>query len=648
MAVEKMKALSVSGRINELDSTTEALGKTKFFAPDNALSFYSNSKGFMPVNGSDPYAKPLASLTDSLKLLGFEKELRGLKYPKTAVLPIQDWQKYVERFTASAQNFMERKTKCEDEIRRCGEELARVGHFSWLDINLDDLKKCQFVKTRFGALPVESYTELPQDKADTYVASFPDQPEKLYYWGMYCAPVGQIQKIDQIFSHLGFEPVSLDSCSGTIRSVLKADVSAKQKAAEELVRIANEAKAFWQKERRNFLDVYVWLSEKHTYFSMRKYAYRYGDSFILVGWIPAGQEPSMKKTLDRLKTVSYTLEDAAKPDILSHSPPTTLKNRKLWRPFEYLVSIYGIPSYDELDPTAIVAFTYVLLFGLMFADFGQGLVVVLLGWLLCRKKKYGLGRVMIPCGIASTVIGALFGSCFGFENAFDWLYKGIMRLPSKPISVMDQTNSVIIFAVSLGVAMVILAMLINIFASLKRRHYASGLFGPNGIAGLTFYVSVLVGFGGQLAFGWHIVTPAYVLCLIVAPLIIIMFREVLGGLAEGKPDWKPEHWGDMILQSAFELFEVVLSYLTNTISFVRVGAFMLVHAGMMLVVLSLAGMTGGVGYVLIVVIGNAFVIALEGLLCSVQSLRLEFYEMFSRFYEGSGHPFRPVVAGERA
>jgi len=123
----------------------------------------------------------------------------------------------------------------------------------------------------------------------------------------------------------------------------------------------------------------------------------------------------------------------------------------------------------------------------------------------------------------------------------------------------------------------------------------------------------------------------------------MFFREVLGGLLEHRPNWKPEKWGDYIMQNFFEVFEFLLSFATNTMSFLRVGAFVLVHAGMMLVVFTLAEMSGGIGYVLTIIIGNVFVMALEGLLVGIQVLRLEFYEMFSRFFDGGGRPFNPVV-----
>ena len=207
----------------------------------------------------------------------------------------------------------------------------------------------------------------------------------------------------------------------------------------------------------------------------------------------------------------------------------------------------------------------------------------------------------------------------------------------------DATVGIIIAAVCIGIFLVLTAILINIVCSLKQKHYQRALFGPNGIAGFVFYGGLVLGFGGQMVLGWPILSLPYILLVIVLPLIIILFQEVLGGLAEHRLDWKPDSWGSYIAENFFELFEVLLAYASNTISFLRVGAFVLVHAGMMTMVFTLADMSGGIAYILIVVIGNIIVMGMEGLLVGIQVMRLEFYEMFSRFFEGGGRPFKPVV-----
>ena len=126
----------------------------------------------------------------------------------------------------------------------------------------------------------------------------------------------------------------------------------------------------------------------------------------------------------------------------------------------------------------------------------------------------------------------------------------------------------------------------------------------------------------------------------------MFLREPLGRLAEGKKNWQPESWGEYCTQSIFELFEMCLSYVTNTMSFLRIGAYILVHAGMMLVVFTLAEMIGGAGYIIMIIVGNGIVMALEALLVAIQVLRLDYYEIFSRFYIGEGRQFTPIVAGK--
>ena len=122
----------------------------------------------------------------------------------------------------------------------------------------------------------------------------------------------------------------------------------------------------------------------------------------------------------------------------------------------------------------------------------------------------------------------------------------------------------------------------------------------------------------------------------------MFLREPLGKLLNREKNWQPESWGEYFIQSFFEMFETMLSYVSNTMSFLRVGAFVLVHTGMMMVVSILAGDPSGAQYIPVMIVGNAVVIALEALLVGIQVLRLEFYEMFSRFYTGSGREFKPV------
>ena len=127
------------------------------------------------------------------------------------------------------------------------------------------------------------------------------------------------------------------------------------------------------------------------------------------------------------------------------------------------------------------------------------------------------------------------------------------------------------------------------------------------------------------------------------PVILFLLKEPLGQLIEGKKPKTEGGVGMFFVQGFFELFETMLSFFSNTISFVRIGAFAVSHAAMMEVVLMLGGITDGVGNPnwIVIVLGNLIVCGLEGLVVGIQVLRLEYYEMFSRFYKGSGKPFVP-------
>lgn len=643
MAVLKIDVVSIVGRMADLDQVTSLCGKSCVFHPDNALSFYSDTSEFSPINEENPYAEPLQHLKESLS--GAGKKLKLLSAEQVAKIKMtrQELMQYVTGVSSEFNDLHQRRETARKNIKNYTQQIQQISHFVGLDLDLDQIYACEYIKVRFGSLPFESYEKLNSYRHNPYVVFFPSTVTDTHYWGVYFAPIDMVSEVDRIFSSLYFERIRLAEMKGTPESAL-VELKGKLKAEEENIRTI-EAKfdALWKAERVQCEKAYSWLMEQSVYYGIRRYAAEYNGNFILTGWIPKEKENYFKKELDKVESIEYLFEGAEEE--LTHSPPVRLKNKRPFRPFEFFVDMYGLPSYDEVDPTPMVAITYMLLFGIMFGDLGQGLAVSLIGWYIWNKKKMKLGKILIPCGISSAVFGTVFGSVFGFEHVLDPLYTGLLGLPEKPVEVMKPatTNMIIYSAVGIGVALVIVAILINIYSSMKRRHYENALFGPSGVAGLVFYTSLIFGLGGQALFGWNMIPSGVIVGLILLSIAVMFFREILGGLAEGRRDWKPESWGDYIMQNFFEVFEFLLSYATNTMSFLRVGAFVLVHAGMMMVVFTLAEMSGGIGYVLVVTIGNIFVMALEGLLVGIQVLRLEFYEMFSRFFEGDGRPFHPVV-----
>ena len=642
MSVRSVKAISIIGMMSELDKVVDFCGESEVFQPDDAMSFYSDTKNFLPLSTKNPYSAPMQQLKNSADLAGFKLEYTESDHKNIST---DETIEYIAYFVSETESMVNKKLKLEQDIDSCKRTLEQVEHFAGCDIDFSQINDCRFITPNFGRIPKESYEKLSLFSDNQFALFFPFTNDETHYWGAYFTIPEQKDDIDRIFSSLYFERLEIPPISGTPDDYMKELQKELEDHQKELEDINKEIDSFWKKEKDNCLMHYSKLEEMDAFNEIKRHVYKYHKNFILVGWIPADKEKYFTKELDKIKSIEYSLSDGK--DELKHSPPVMLKNPPFFRLYEFYVKMYGMPCYNETDPTIFVAITYTIFFGIMFGDMGQGFIVALVGALMYKFKKMEIGKILIPCGIAGMIFGFLYGSVFGFEEVLTPVHQALFGTKGKLIEVMkpDSINFIIYGSVVIGFVTIVFAMLTNIFSSLRRRDMESALFGANGVAGFIFYVSLVVGLASQMFLKIPLMNGVYVACLVILPLILMFLREPLGRLAEGRKNWQPEKWGEYCVQSFFELFEMCLSYVTNTMSFLRVGAYILVHAGMMLVVFTLAEMVGGtVGYISVVIIGNGIVMALEALLVAIQVLRLDYYEIFSRFYVGDGRPFTPVTA----
>jgi len=362
-------------------------------------------------------------------------------------------------------------------------------------------------------------------------------------------------------------------------------------------------------------------------------------AYIVKGWVTESELPTLQDTLRQ------TSEDVAIEALESdrHEPgetPVALKNPSILRPFQMLVTNYGYPSYSETDPTLVTAFTFSLLFGVMFGDVGHGVVLALAGILLAgvrwrRLRSFSaLGPLAITCGAVSMVFGFLYGSIFGFEDL-------IQPLWMRPVESIQNT---LLTAVLAGAILLSLGMALNMINAALSRHWGRLLFNHNGLAGLVLYWSLI----GLVAprFAANLSLPSVPLAaLLVISGVALIFDEMLGNLVEGDQPLVEEGVVNSLIQGFFMLFETVISLLSNTLSFVRIGAFAVAHGALGLVVLILANRAGpsqGLGYWVVLALGNVFVIGFEGLIVAIQTLRLEYYEFFGKFFTGGGVRYDPL------
>ena len=644
--IEKMKFLSLTAPKTEFDRVVDSYLSKYEIHLENALSELRSVKDLRPFVETNPYREEWKLANDLVQNLPAQStpvRERSLEEAVDAVRSI--------RQTLAQLN--DREAELEKQLETYTASYEQVAPFTQLNYDISSILHFRCIKFRFGRISLEYFEKFQSfvyDAVDTIL--FKCQEDEEYVWLVYFTPAPCADKVDAIYASMHFERLFLpDDYEGTPKEAAQLLEEKIAGVKADLEKLRKERQSVLESRREELTGAAERLNRYTRNFDVRKLAActNHDDNtfFILCGWMTARDAAAFQKESESDKDLFLILEPDHN-DILS-KPPTKMRNPGIFRPFEMFIQMYGLPDYNEIDPTILVAITYSVFFGFMFGDMGQGLCLLIGGFLLYRAKKMNLAAIISCCGFFSTIFGFLFGSIFGFEDIIDaaWLRPG-EAMTTLPF--IGRLNTVFVIAVALGMGIIILTMILNIINSVRAHDPEKTWFDTNGAAGLVFYAamaSVIV-----LFMTGHPLPAGIVLAVMFGiPLLLMFFKEPLTALVEKKAAAIEGSKGMFVVQGFFELFEVLLSYFSNTISFVRVGAFAVSHAAMMEVVLMLAGYESGsassVNW-LVVVLGNVFVCGMEGLIVGIQVLRLEYYELFSRFYRGTGRAFKPYGRSSKA
>ena len=607
--------------------------------PNKIVSTVHGAKAYEGVNPCEPLINELHEI----------EKLVDLKFETKKIVcftsNIDEIQAFIEDSHKKITVKYNEIKKIEDEIKTYQEALFQVRNIENMKTPFEDLFKARFVALRFGKLPLDVADRLRFYEQKPFIF-LPFAERDGVIWCLYMTTNEYKTEIDNIFTSMFFERIHIpDFVHGTPDNASAALQEEINRLRADIERLKVELHDFAKTSEGRFDETMGELKFLSDIYKARAHAVRLGERVTLTGFIEQKKVKNFENHFKGMPHVEIQIQDAEADK--RFSPPTKLTNNWLTRPFQFFVEMYGVPSYHDVDPTLMVALTYSLLFGIMFGDLGQGLLLSLIGLLMTRFTKNALAPIMTRIGLFSAFFGVVYGETFGQTAFLKPFYHWLSELFGReihPIHAMDNsmTMNLLLATVGLGAAIILTAIIINTVAKFKTKNYAAALFSSNGLSGLFLYGFILTGIVLQMLLGIPgVFNPVTIILFIVIPIILIFFKEPLERKMHHHKMF-PDGVGGFIIEGFFELFEVVLSYVTNTLSFLRVGGFVLSHAGMMLVVATLMNMTSGAGSILVMILGNLFVMGLEGLIVGIQVLRLEFYEMFSRYFEGDGNIFNPL------
>ncbi|MDD3278618.1 MAG: V-type ATPase 116kDa subunit family protein [Lachnospiraceae bacterium] len=638
--IVKMKFLSITGPKTDIDRVVNQYLSKYEIHLENALAELKSVQNLTPYIQINPYRETLKLAEDYLQLLPADTVCE----PKDMTL--DEAVTFVNDLDHQMNQQTQRRADYESKRSKYHELYEKIEPFMGLDCDVSSIFKFKQIKYRFGKIPKEYYTKFENYIYDTMETVFYRcHSDDKYVWGIYFCLRDAVSKVDAVYASMHFERIFLpDEYEGTPDEAHAALADKLQEISAQLAVCDSDMQKYLMNHAGELKGAYKKLSDLSENFDVRKLA-ACTDSkketfYILCGWMSEADAKAFQKEISNDPNLFCFIEDNDS-NILT-PPPTKLKNPRIFRPFEMFTRLYGLPGYDEMDPTMFIAITYALIFGAMFGDVGQGLCIVIGGALLYHYKHMALAAIMGSAGIFSVIFGFMYGSFFGFEDVIPavWLKprEAMVNLPF-----IGNINTVFVVAISFGMFMILITMILHIISSIRAHDTEGIFFDQNAVCGFVFYGALVAVI---FLYMTHHPVPATAVLIIMfgIPALIIMLKEPLTRIVKKRKPAIEGGKGMFFVQSFFELFEIMLSYFSNTLSFIRIGAFAMSHAAMMEVVLILAGaVEGGNPNWLVIVLGNVFVCGFEGLIVAIQVLRLEYYEMFSRFYKGNGREFVPFA-----
>ncbi len=576
-----------------------------------------------------------------------------------SIADLEPLQAAVDRIEGEVKKTSDQLAAEKKALEQLESQLNQLEPIAETNVDVGALRKSNYLYSVLGIIPAENVSRL-----ETSLSRVPhtffilrEDPKRPVVWVL--GPRSSSDVIERAVKSAYLNPLTLpEEFQGTPAeitvSLRKAIETSKQKIAELNATLGKLADTHKKELQKLFWDVHVsrLIADAIARFGQLRHTY------VVVGWVPSADLDALTQRLKQASKETLIEATPAAPEGHRSNVPVALRNGGVFGPFQSLVTTYARPRYEEIDPTVLITVTFPLLFGAMFGDVGHGLVLVLFGVLLASKAVPVLraaarfGTVVIACGLTATIFGFLYGSFFGFEDVLPNhpFFKQFVWM--QPIHNIIQT---LLIAVGTGIILLCIGYLLNLYNAARARDWGRFFFDSNGLAGFILYLSflILVGQGAGLLFIQRSIFPGYLvviagILMVLGLLAAVIFSEPLKRWMEGHHPLIEGSVGIFAVQAVAELMEKFISMFSNTMSYVRVGAFAVAHAGLSAAIFVFAGLASGgqnagIGYWIVVVLGNLVLAFFEGFIVGIQTMRLHYYEFFSKFFTGGGSPYEPLA-----
>jgi len=573
---------------------------------------------------------------------------------------IEKEKKHLDRISVERGSIREKQRLIQQEILKLEDIRRQVELYG---LGLSDVKlpgKQSFLSIQTGKLPAINVKKLESELQDipSLDIELGRQDDMAHH--LLISMKRDKERINNILADAGWSEIELPEELKSVKEDVFKELDEKLKTLNaEQKKLESQAVDVVKRQQDHLKDVWINLRVQELFHIIQTNFKASSRTVIFSGWLPSPKKERLTRIIQNAcKNRCYLHWHQAKSkDVVREEIPVQFNNPKILTPFQMLVRNFGVPQYGTIDPTPFVMPIYLTMFGLMFADIGQGLILALLGVLGARffKKKeqkqglYSLSWLIIWCGSSSIVFGLLFGSFFGTGLIeplwFD--FHGIVSGHSSGNSIINDIYDILSITIYFGISVILLGLVFNWINLIRTGKFMEMIFDRGGIMGGWIYA-------GGVYIGFYMVKHDYkelpsgliVLALVGLPSLLLLVKEPYHYIKHnaGQPGQKfnPSMIVTFLMQWIVELLEIFSGYLSNTLSFMRVAGLGIAHVSLMIAFFTIADMTSGIMSVIVLILGNILVISLEGLSAAIQALRLNYYEFFTKFFHGTGKLYTPI------